>query len=254
MCSRSTIDALRGSRSPMRCPTLTQCLQPPKRGLVSVAFSGALDTLWINHPARIAIAEYKPIQLRIATRCGLSIPRTLITNDKASVVEFADTVGGPVVCKMLSSLVLSEQGVPHMTYTTPIDAREIDSSALKTTAHLIQEWVPKKCDARVAMVNRQAFAVAIEASSGRSYVDWRSDYDCLDYRRIDPPRRVVAAAARFLRRFDLAFGAFDFVITPDNEWVMLECNPAGQWLWLQDEAGVEIAAGIADLLISGGRR
>jgi hypothetical protein len=35
---------------------------------------------------------------------------------------------------------------------------------------------------------------------------------------------------------------------------MLECNPAGQWLWLQDEAGVEIAAGIADLLVSGGQR
>ncbi|MGH3800666.1 MAG: MvdC/MvdD family ATP grasp protein, partial [Pseudonocardiaceae bacterium] len=27
---------------------------------------GALDALWVNHPARVAIAEYKPIQLHIA--------------------------------------------------------------------------------------------------------------------------------------------------------------------------------------------
>lgn len=215
---------------------------------------GALDVLWINHPARVAICEYKPIQLQIAPRCGLRIPRTLITNDKAASIEFAEAVGGPVVCKMLSSLVLSEQGVPHMTYTTPIDVRTIDFSALATTAHLIQEWVPKQYDARVTIVGQQAFAVAIHAGSERSHVDWRSDYEALKYRRIDPPNEVAAAATRFLRRLDLTFGAFDFVITPNNEWVMLECNPAGQWLWLQDEVGVEIAAGIADLLVSGGRR
>ena len=212
---------------------------------------GALDTLWVNHPARVATAEYKPIQLRTATRCGLSIPRTLITNDKETAIEFADAVCGPVVCKMLSSLVLSEDGVPHMTYTTRIDPRAIDTAAFSATAHLVQEWVPKKCDARVTIVGQKAFAVAIHAGSDRGYIDWRADYQSLKYHAIDPPSGIVAAATRFLRQLGLTFGAFDFVVTPDDGWVMLECNPAGQWLWLQDEVGVQIAEGIADLLISG---
>ncbi len=215
---------------------------------------GALDVLWINHPARVALAEYKPVQLKIAIRCGMRIPRTLITNDKVTLIEFAEVVGGPLVCKMLSSLVLSERGVPHMTYTTPIDARTIDSFALATTAHLIQEWVPKEYEARVTMVGERAFAVAIHASSDRGYVDWRSDYESLKYYVIDPPTEVVAAAAQFLQCLGLAFGAFDFVVTPEGEWVMLECNPAGQWLWLQHEVGVGIAGGIADFLVSGSRR
>jgi ATP-grasp ribosomal peptide maturase len=214
----------------------------------------ALDVLWINHPVRVAIAEYKPVQLQIATRCGMRIPRTLVTNDKKTAIQFAEAVGGPVVCKMLSSLVLSEHGLPHLTYTTPIDVGTIDSSALATTAHLIQEWVPKEYEARVTVVGERAFAVAIHASSGRGRIDWRSDYESLKYCIIDPPREVVAATIRFLRRLGLVFGAFDFVVTSDDEWVMLECNPAGQWLWLQHETGVEIAAGIADLLISGGLR
>jgi glutathione synthase/RimK-type ligase-like ATP-grasp enzyme len=155
---------------------------------------------------------------------------------------------------MLSSLVLSEHGVPHLTYTTPIDVRAIDSVALATTAHLIQEWVPKKHEARVTMVGQRAFAVAIHAGSERGHVDWRSDYESLEYRRIDPPPVIIAAATRFLQYIGLTFGAFDFVITPNDEWVMLECNPAGQWLWLQDEVGVEIAAGIADLLMCGRHR
>lgn len=212
---------------------------------------GALDALWVNHPGRVAIAEYKPIQLRVATRCGLRIPRTLITNDKSVAVGFAGSVRGRVVCKTLSSLVLSERGVPQVIYTTPVDAATIDPAALATTTHLVQEWVPKHYDARVTVVGRRAFAVAIEAGSERCRLDWRSGYASLAYRTVDPPPEVVSAAVRFLRRLGLAFGAFDFVVTPAGEWVMLECNPAGQWLWLQDEVGVEIGAALADLLVSG---
>lgn len=215
---------------------------------------GALDTSWVNHPARVATAEYKPIQLHTAARCGLDIPRTLVTNDKAAAIEFAHAVGGAVVCKMLSSLVLSEQGTPYMTYTSPVDPYAIDPEAFAVTAHLVQEWVPKKYDVRLTMVGQQAFGVAIHSSSDRGHTDWRSDYRALSYHAVNPPSGIQAAAARFLQHLGLAFGAFDFVVTPEDEWVMLECNPAGQWLWLQDEADVQIAAGIADLLVSGGQR
>jgi hypothetical protein len=51
----------------------------------------------------------------------------------------------------------------------------------------------------------------------------------------------------------LNYGAFDFVVTPNDEWVM-ECNPAGQWLWLEHETGVPIAAALADLLTEGAVR
>lgn len=152
---------------------------------------------------------------------------------------------------MLSSIALSENGVPHLTYTTPIDVDTIDSRALSTTAHLIQEWVPKEYDTRVTIVGEQAFAVAIHASSQQGHIDWRSDYESLKYRLVDPPCEVTAAAVRFLRHLGLSFGAFDFAVTSEGEWVMLECNPAGQWLCLQDEVGVQIAAGIADHLVSG---
>ena len=52
----------------------------------------------------------------------------------------------------------------------------------------------------------------------------------------------------------MKLGAFDFVITPDDEWIMLEVNPAGQWLWLEHEAGVPIAAALANLLADGAPR
>jgi D-alanine-D-alanine ligase-like ATP-grasp enzyme len=48
----------------------------------------------------------------------------------------------------------------------------------------------------------------------------------------------------------LAFGAFDFVVTPDNEWVVLECNPEGQWGWIEENTGLPIADAIAKYLLT----
>jgi hypothetical protein len=48
------------------------------------------------------------------------------------------------------------------------------------------------------------------------------------------------------------FGAFDFVIATDGSWHFLECNPSGQWAFLEPPTGLPMTAAIADLL-EGGR-
>ena len=47
-----------------------------------------------------------------------------------------------------------------------------------------------------------------------------------------------------------AFGAFDFIVTPENEWIFLEVNPNGQWLWLEQSLSLDISKKILDNLIS----
>ncbi|GDY29858.1 hypothetical protein GTS_14910 [Gandjariella thermophila] len=58
-----------------------------KYGLGGILTS--LPVLWINHPARLADAAYKPAQLALAARHGLTVSDTLISNDPASVRGFA---------------------------------------------------------------------------------------------------------------------------------------------------------------------
>lgn len=76
-----------------------------------LGFGGVLATLhatWVNHPAKVAVAEYKPMQLMIAADSGMAVPRTLITNDHDELCAFADALGTPVICEAFSSLVLNE--------------------------------------------------------------------------------------------------------------------------------------------------
>lgn len=212
------------------------------------------NALWVNHPVQIAGAEYKALQLCAAARAGLRVPCTVITNNHQAVMDFADGVGGPIICKALSSVLLADGDGLKITYTTPVDPSSIDPHRLAVTAHLFQEQIAKAFEVRVTMVGAAAFGVAIHADSERGRIDWRADYAALRYERIQVPEQVASAMGAYLGSFGLNYGAFDFVVTPDGEWVMLECNPSGQWLWLQEETGVPIAAALADLLADGMRQ
>lgn len=171
-----------------------------------LGFGGVLASLpcvWLNHPHRISEAEYKPLQLVTAARCGLPVPRTLITNDPQSAQEFAADCPNGVVYKPLSAGPGGEQGRPVALYTSIVPPEDYGHASIARTAHLFQEWVPKRCDVRVTTVGDVLFAVEIRAQgSPRGIVDWRADYSSHEYRSPRSPR----AYARPLRPCWTAWG------------------------------------------------
>lgn len=221
-------------------------LAEARRGLGGVV--SALPVRWVSHPARIADAGYKPGQLRVADDVGLRIPRTLITNDGAEVRDFARQVD-TLIYKPLSSPSVPDDGEIKLIYATVVDPADLDDEDISLTAHQWQEWIPKRHDVRLTVVGDRCFAVVVHAGSEAAHIDWRSDYAALSYEPVETPAPIASAAVAYLKRFDLAFGAFDFVVTPRDEWYFLECNPNGQWGWIEHETGLPIAAAIADLLI-----
>lgn len=64
----------------------------------------SLPVRWVNHPSRLADAAYKPVQLVIASQCGLRVPATVITNEADTVREFARA--GKTVSKVFGSNTL----------------------------------------------------------------------------------------------------------------------------------------------------
>lgn len=208
----------------------------------------SMRTTWVNHPFNVAIAEYKPLQLNAAAEVGMKVPHTLITNDHVELCAFAAAIDGPLVCKAFSSLVLSQGNAVEAVYTTIIDPATVDPQQFAATCHLVPQWIPKDFEVRVTMVGRIPFAAAIHAGSDAAHLDWRADYPSLTYERVETPPDVVESLTRYLAKFGLNYGAFDFVVEPDGTWRFLECNPNGQWLWLEHEVDLPIAAALAELL------
>lgn len=206
----------------------------------------ALYCTWMNDPGKEADASYKPRQLSIAYECGMTTPRTLVSNDPARVAAFAaETVN--VVCKSFTPAVVSRGGdklyVPHTSLLTPEMLGDLTS--VSTTMHLFQELVPRRYDVRLTAVGESCFAAALHLRSSKKTLDWRAQMDAIDYEIVDVPDAIRKGVSEYLRRFGLTFGAFDFIVTPDDEWVFLECNPAGQWSWIWHETQLPIPDAIA---------
>jgi ATP-grasp ribosomal peptide maturase len=211
-----------------------------------------LDVLWVNHPSGESDAT-KPRQLDTARKVGLRYPPSLVTNKPDGVRDFATTIGGPLATKTLSAAALVESGRLQIAYTRRVEPADLaDLAGVEVTAHLFQQFIqPKAFEARVTVVGDRVFAAAVHANSEIARVDWRADYDALDYAVVEPPEPVIAGMLAFLATFGLSFGAFDFVVTPDQEWIMLECNPAGAYGWLEQALDLPITSALADLLVNG---
>lgn len=211
----------------------------------------SLDVLWVNYPARESDA-LKPRQLHVARHCGLQVPESLVTNRPTGVREFAHSVDGALAGKTLAAALLVESGRLQMAYTRRVEPAELcDLAGVETTAHLFQPFLIKKWECRATVVGERVFAAAIHAGSEAARVDWRADYDSLNYTVIEPPEPVTTGMLAFLKTFGLSFGAFDFAVTPDEEWIMFECNPFGAYGWLEDALDLPITAALADLLADG---
>ncbi|MGH3830694.1 MAG: hypothetical protein ACRDRS_09635 [Pseudonocardiaceae bacterium] len=178
----------------------------------------SLDALWVNYPSREADA-LKPRQLDVARRCGLRVPRSLVTNTAVGVRDFAAAVGGPLAGKNLSAASLVESGHLQTAYTRRLGPAELaDLSGVETTAHLFQEFIDDKAfEVRATVVGERVFAAAIHAGSDAARIDFRADYSNLKYSAIEPSASIRSGMLAFMHAFDLSFGAFDFAVTTDGE-------------------------------------
>ena len=56
---------------------------------------------------------------------------------------------------------------------------------------------------------------------------------------------------RYMRQTNLAYAGFDFVVTPEGQWVMLEANTSPQIGWLQAVTGAAMVGAMAAMLAKG---
>jgi MvdC family ATP-grasp ribosomal peptide maturase len=221
------------------------------------ALEGFLDALhdarWVNDLQRQHAAENKQRQLRLATRAGLRVPRTLVTNDPAAARQFFAETDGQTVAKLLRPIAVSMDAVKPFVYTNRV--REEDLAGAESLRHspmVFQELITKACELRVAYVAGETFAGALDASgTSRGYTDWRrvAPEECR-WQKAQLPTEVASGLHAFMLELGLVFGAVDLICTPSGEYVFLEVNPGGEWGMLERDLGLPISKAIAEALLA----
>jgi len=193
-------------------------------------------------------ADRKLHQLVIAGRCGLSVPRTLISNDLRQIEAFISTVhreGKRVIYKHAASL--SGFGMPTRVFDD--EARD-RLDAVKYAPTIFQEEVVGS-DLRIAIVGSQMFCCEWRGlSSDRRSVDIRLA-DGLKMYPCPMPLGLSTPLLDFQNRLNLDFGIYDFKADETGRSYFLEVNPSGQWLDMEINGGQRVSESLARLLVEG---
>jgi len=213
----------------------------------------SLDCLWVNHPEKEITAGFKPLQLKAAVECRLTIPLTLISNDPAEVRRFFAECGGDMIYKSLSSkMVMTDDGRQGNIFTSRVSVDDLkDEAAIRQTACMFQKHVAKDIELRLTIIGEQIYAAAIYSQElAITETDWRRGQGVVRYEKYVLPSDIASKCLALLKLLGLVFGTVDFIVTPDGEYLFLEVNPSGQWAWIEDATGLPLTRAMADLLVS----
>ena len=205
---------------------------------------GSLGTRWMNDPVNSSRAESKVRQLETAARTQFCVPRTLVTCDRDHAESFVSEIGACVVKSITAAFwEFSDQS---FVFTAEAEgALEADMASWHAQPVFVQERVEGSHEARLFVVGTDVVA----ACRPRTSLDWRTDPNVV-WIPWHPDAATVDRAVSFARSFDLDYGAFDFILGSETHPgpVFLECNPAGEFGFLDDVLDREPSRSIARLL------
>ncbi|MET7325707.1 ATP-grasp ribosomal peptide maturase [Streptomyces sp. NPDC005549] len=202
------------------------------------------EARWMNQPDAAYRARYKPWQLRLAQRCGLPVPATLITTFPRAAREFAERYPDLVV-KPVSGAHPQDPPLAVPTSRVPPEA---DFSAVAHGPTLLQRRIAKRADIRLTAVGEELLAARKTAPASPDEVDVRFTASGEPWRPAEVPPRVAEQVRAYLRAAGLAYGALDFAEDGDGTWWFLECNQSGQFGFVEVDTGQPIARTIAEWL------
>lgn len=198
----------------------------------------APDAWWINDKEAANRANFKLLQLRLASLCGLTIPKTLCSNDPNEIKLFLiNHKKQDVIYKPLCSNFWFENDKVKITYTNKIKLSDLkNNNLLQLVPGLYQPEIKKKYELRITCFGRYVVAAKLDSQSHEgSKLDWRAMQGAnLAIQPYKLPSYIETRLHNFMAKLGIVFGAFDFIVTPDNDYVFLEVNEQGQFLWIED--------------------
>lgn len=216
-----------------------------------------LDTLapeafWVN-PHRAVERTSKLRQHRFALDVGLEVPDTLYTNDPDELRAFLREHGGQIVYKPFKMTAWRDDAKHYMTFTSLLTEEQlVDDELLSIVPGIYQALVPKAYELRVTMMGRRALTARVLSQQTRTgRLDWRKAYAELEMEPFELPAEVAEQCYALMCKLELVFGCFDFIVRPDGQYVFLEVNQAGQFLFVENYAGLPLLDAFTELLRQG---
>ncbi len=193
---------------------------------------------WVNPKYAALRAQSKALQLQLAYQAGMLIPKTLCSNDPLEIRAFVlEHESDGVIYKPLNGTFWREEDAMKMTYTRTLPFLNLPNNALLQAAPgIYQKEIKKQYELRITCFGDCLVAVKIDSQlHAETQMDWREhQHFPLSIEPYALPHRLEQQIRSFMRALGIVFGCFDFIVTPDDQYVFLEVNEQGQFLWIEE--------------------
>jgi len=206
---------------------------------------GALDASRVpvvNDPAAQARAARKPLQLAVARGLGLSVPRTVMSNDPDRIRSLWEETAGRCVYKTFTAPAWRVAETRRLTQDVLADLEKLRHAPI-----IAQELIDGR-DLRATVIGDRLFAAAASTRLPAGHVDGRLDRTAT-WHRHDLPEETSRGLVSLVRALGLDYGCIDLRRQPDGRYVFLEINPAGQFLFIEIDREEPLTQSLTELLL-----
>ena len=204
---------------------------------------------WVSPLYSIREAENKIYQLDIANSLGFTIPNSIITNSYKEVSTFFKLNNQQCVIKPIKSGLIEDDLKSKVVFTNVLKSIPKNKKEISSNLNFIQSHILKKGDIRVIAVGEKLFATYIDSQlHSKTRTDWRRGEVKLNHTKIKLPKHLQLKCISLLKILNLKYGAIDFILDKNDNYIFLEINPNGQWAWIEKQTGYNITKQIVNLL------
>jgi len=211
-------------------------------------------TVFVN-PLASSARLGKAVQGHLAKEVGFLTPLTYMGADVKTAREFCTEIfdRGDIPCvKPIVNTKVQIHGETHTQFTNTLSRDALSNlESLSVCPTIFQQYIKKSYEVRATVIGDKIFAAKIDSqkAGGGTAIDWRRyNIPITPHSEIKLPNDVCDRIINLHKRIGLIYSAFDFVVTTDGDFVFLETNPYGQWLWIEDLTGLKISKAIVDFL------
>jgi hypothetical protein len=195
----------------------------------------AKNAFCVNPPQAVSNLYSKINELTLAVKCQLNIPPTLFSNDPSAIRKFFDRHEDIVMKHSNQTLWQSADGSLSFPYTAKVTSEHlVNDQQLRACPTIFQKLIEKAFELRIVFIGETIFAVKIDSQKSQKSLDWRKDYDSLPpCSPFNLPERELQKIKTFVSASGLMYGSIDIVVTKNGDYVFLEVNETGQFLWIE---------------------
>lgn len=204
----------------------------------SFTTSLAPKSWWINSKESARKANFKILQLKIASECRMKIPTTLCSNDPHEIQQFLQKYKeNGVIYKPLCTNAWFEKDRIKISYTSRVTINDLPKfRLLQQTPGIFQKLVNKKYELRVTCFGDYIVPAKINSKSQTNDIfDLRTmPKNSVEIDKYKLPINLEFKIRAFMREMGLVFCTIDFIVTENNEYIFMGVNEQGQFLWIEE--------------------